>query len=350
MKVQLMRYFLIFLTGAAAVAFALSVALEAGWIGRSPTTPVSVATTAPNAAKATSTVVVKQTPKASILAYYFAGPNDVKVSAGGHVFVADTLNDRVVELGRKGTQFPSWGSHAIHRARMHHPDRVLPLSSGFFIIDGNNTRVARFSAAGALVSSWTTTGTLGAMTGPTDMALDPGGTLYMADGNNDLVDRLTQSGHVARSWSTKGFLASAQGGPNDPGFPAALAIDHVGKIYVAYPNAAAVQKFSNDGVPIDKWQLPERGAAASGVAVDGTGNVYVVDTGRATVTKFAPSGSLLTTWGGHGVGKSQLIHPTSIAVDAHGHVYVADAGNSRLGSFIKEWTSNGTFVRTYAFG
>ena len=146
------------------------------------------------------------------------------------------------------------------------------------------------------------------------------------------------------------FLASAQGGPNDPGFPGALAIDRAGKIYVAYPNAGAVQKFSATGVPIDKWQLPQRGAAASGVAVDTAGNVYVVDTGHATVTKFAPTGPLLATWGGHGAGKNQLIHPTSIAVDSHGHVYVADAGNSRLGSFIKEWTSGGTFVRTYDFG
>jgi DNA-binding beta-propeller fold protein YncE len=274
----------------------------------------------------------------------------VKADTTGHVFVADTLNDRVVELGRKGNQFPSWGSHAIHRASMNHPIRVLPLSSGFFIIDGNNTRITRFSAAGTLVSRWTVGGTLGGMTGPTDLALDPAGALYLSDGNNDRIDRLTSSGRVGKSWSTKGFLASAQGGPDDPGFPGALAIDRTGKIYVAYPNAGAVQKFSPDGVPIDKWQLPQRGAAASGVAVDGGGNVYVVDTGRATVTKFSPTGPLLMSWGGHGGGKNQLIHPTSITVDSHGHVYVADAGNSRLGSFIKEWTSSGSYVRTYAFG
>jgi sugar lactone lactonase YvrE len=353
-----MRYLLVFLTFAAAVAFVLSIAVEVGWIGRSSpapvglatTAPVGLATTAPNIPRATATVTVQKTAQAAIVAYYFAGPDDVKVSATGHVFVADTLNDRVVELGRKGTQFPSWGSHAIHRAAMNHPSRVLPLSTGFITIDETNTRISRFSATGSVVSRWTVEGTLGAMTGPTDLALNPAGIMYLSDGNNDRIDELTPNGHLGKGWSTKGFLASAQAGPNDPGFPGAMAIDRSGKVYVAYPNAGAVQKFSPDGVPIDKWQLPQRGASANGVAVDGGGNVYVVDSGQATVTKFAPTGPLLTTWGGRGVGKNQLVHPTSIAVDPRGHVYVADAGNRRLGSFIKEWTSNGSFVRTYAFG
>lgn len=347
---RFMRYLLVILTLAAAVAFVLSIAVEAKWIGSSSPARVTVATTAPRVVRATSTPVVQQTAKASIVAYFFAGPNDVKVNRRGHVFVADTLNNRVVELGPKGTQFPSWGSHAVHRASMTHPARVLPLESGFFVIDNNNTRVSRFASTGALVSRWTVEGTLGSMTGPTDLALDPSGAVYLSDGNNDRIVRLDSRGHVNKSWSSKGFLASAQAGPNDPGFPVALAIDRAGKVYVAYPNAGAVQKFSSDGVPIDKWQLPQRGATASDVAIDHAGDVYVVDLDRATVTKFAPGGPVLATWGGRGAGKSQLIHPTAIAVDGHGHVYVADAGNSKLGSFIKEWSSRGKFLRTYAFG
>lgn len=349
----MLRYLLVILTLAAAVAFVLSVAVEAGWVGKSSPSRVSVATSAPNSPNApTATVIatVQKTARASILAYYFAGPNDVKVSPSGRVFVADTLNNRVVELGAKGTQFPSWGKHAIHPVSMNLPERVLPLRSGFLIIDNDNTRIARFSSSGALISRWTVSGTLGGMTGPTDLALDPAGTLYLSDGNNDRIVRLSSTGHITRGWSTKGFLASAQAGPNDPGFPSGLTIDRTGKIYVAYPNAGAVQKFSPNGVPIDKWQLPARGAAASDVAVDAAGNLYVVDVGRATVTKFSPTGPLLATWGGHAVGKNQLVHPTAVAVDNRGHVYVADAGNSKVGSFIKEWSSNGKLLRTYLYG
>src|SRR5690348_6256238 len=104
-----MRYLLIFLTFAAAVAFVLSIVVEVGWTGHSQKTVTVATSSAPatsagpsasNSPRATATTVVQQTARASILAYYFAGPDDVKVSASGHVFVADTLNNRVVELGR----------------------------------------------------------------------------------------------------------------------------------------------------------------------------------------------------------------------------------------------------------
>lgn len=345
-----MRYLLIFLTLAAAAAFVLSIAVEAKWIGTSSPPRARATVAGANGTRAKATAGIHPTARPSILAYYFAGPTDVDVSSSGRVFVADTLNNRVVELGRKGTQFLSWGKHALRRASMTRPVRVLALGSDFFVIDHDNSRIARFSSAGTLVSSWTVGGTLGGMTGPTDFALDPSGVLYVADGNNDRIIRLSANGHISKSWSTKGFLASAQAGPNDPGFPAGLAIDHLGKIYVAYPNSGAVQKFSSEGVPIDKWQLPQRGAAASDVTVDGAGDVYVVDATHATITKFGPTGPVLATWGGRAPGRGQLIHPTALAVDSHGHVYVSDAGNSKLGSFIKEWSASGKFLGTYLFG
>ena len=346
----MVRYALIILTLAAAVAFALSIAVEARWIGAPASATFHVASTASVMRATAMPTATLQPTRASILAYYFAGPTDVSVSPTGHVFVADTLNDRVVQLGRAGTQFPSWGSHALHRTSMKQPSRVLPLASGFFVIDRGNTQVARFSSDGRVLARWSVDRTIGAMTGPTDLALDPFGSLYLADGNNDRIARLSASGHILSSWSTRGFLASAEGGPNDPGYPAGMAIDRLGKIYVAYPNAGAVQKFSSTGVPIDKWQLPNRGAAASDVAVDGAGNVYVVDSNRATVTKFGPTGPVMATWGGRAGGKGRLLHPTAIAVDTHGFVFVTDAGNSKVGSFVKEWTSSGKYVRTYAFG
>ncbi len=341
-----MRYVLVFLTLAAAIAFVVSVAISAKWIGSSSGAPHT--STATRTTKAT---VVPPTAKPRpITAYYFAGPDDVKVSPSGHVFVADTLNNRVVELGRPGTQFESWGSHAIHRATMHNPSRVLPLRNGFAIIDDLNTRVATFALSGKRTASWAVSRTLGEVTGPTALALSPGGDIYLADGNNDRVIRLSATGSALQSWNTKGFLASAQGGPNDPGFPAGLAIDPAGKIYVSYPNAGVVQKFSTGGTPIDKWTLPGRGAAATDVAVDHSGNVYVVDNVYNRVAKFSAAGPLLATWGGSADGKSTLIHPTAIAVDTHGHVFVSDAGNAKAGSFVKEWTTSGKFVHSFAYG
>src|SRR5690349_1267354 len=97
-----MRYLLIGLTLAAAVAFVISLVVEVGWVGGSthiaathPATSTSTGSSHPATPQPTATA---QQP--NILAYYFAGPSDVKVGPGGHIFVADTFNGRVVELGK----------------------------------------------------------------------------------------------------------------------------------------------------------------------------------------------------------------------------------------------------------
>jgi sugar lactone lactonase YvrE len=343
-----MRYVLLTLTAIAAVAFVLSVAVEAKWIGSSsPSVAQKPTNTAPRPGPSATPVATAST---HVTAYYFAAPTDVKVSQTGHVYVADTLNDRVVELGRPGTQFLSWGRHAVYRAKMSQPKRVLPLHDGFAVIDEHNTRVALFSNSGALIANWTVNGTLGSSVGPTALALAPSGTLYLADGNNDRILRLNASGHVTQSWSTKGFLPSAAAGPNDPGFPDGLVIDRTGDVYVSYPNSGVVQKFSAAGTPLQKWTLPGSGATATDVAVDPQGDVYVVDGDRSTVTKFSPSGAVLSTWGGHGIGGGKLLDATAIAVDGQGHVFVSDAGDAKAGSFVKEWSSTGKFIRSYSYG
>ncbi|HEX6509116.1 MAG TPA: NHL repeat-containing protein [Chloroflexota bacterium] len=344
-----MRYLLVVLTLAAAVAFVLSVAVEAGWIGATTPAPAPRLTAGPassatNAAQtATPTLTEQRTP---ITAYYFAAPNDVSVSPQGQVFVADTYNRRVVQLGPDGTQFQSWGKHAIHPASMSRPERVTAYGGGFYVIDSTNTRVEKFSSQGGRLASWTTGGSLGQMTGPTALSVDAHGTVYLADGNNDQILRLTPDGHVAASFSTKGFLPSAQAGPNDPGFPQGLALDRLGKIYVAYPNSGVVQKFSPAGVPIDEWRLPQRGATANDAAVDPAGNVYVLDSSLGLVSRFTATGPYLGSWGGNGHRRGQMNHPAGISVDAHGHVYVADTGNSR----VEEFTTSGRLVHVWSYG
>jgi sugar lactone lactonase YvrE len=345
------RYLLIVLTGVAAVAFVISVAVEAKWIGAGsgPTaTPLATRGTGP----AGATTQPGATPTASgaqpqnIIAYYFAGPSDVKVDPHGHVFVADTFNGRVVELGKAGTQFQSWGHHAIHRASMARPERVLPISAGFYVIDSTNTTLDRFSPAGVRLGHWVTGGSLGSMTGPTALAPAPDGTVYMADGNNDRVLHLTSDGRITGQWSTKGFLPDASGGPNDPGFPAGLAVDRAGDLYVAYPNAGVVQKFSPAGTPVAIWRLPQRGATASDVAVDGSGTVYVLDGSAGRVSKFAAGGAYITSWGGSGDAKSKMQDPRGMGTDASGHVYVADTGNNR----VLEFSAAGNLMHTWTYG
>lgn len=81
------------------------------------------------------------------------------------------------------------------------------------------------------------------------------------------------------------------------------------------------------------------------VAVDGAGNVYVAEMGRHRVHKYDLSGSLLWRFGGMGPAPDQFNSPSGIAVDSSDRIYVADTGNARVqvlyssGVFIARWGS-----------
>jgi sugar lactone lactonase YvrE len=76
----------------------------------------------------------------------------------------------------------------------------------------------------------------------------------------------------------------------------------------------------------------------AGVASDPSGNIYVADTGNQIIRKITAAGVTTTFAGTAGVtgtadgtgAAAQFNAPTGVAVDASGNVYVADAGNDTI--------------------
>jgi len=60
----------------------------------------------------------------------------------------------------------------------------------------------------------------------------------------------------------------------------------------------------------------------AGVAVDGEGDVYVVDTYNDRVQKFDSAGAFLLKWGSEGSGDGEFYSLRDIALDADGMVYI----------------------------
>jgi DNA-binding beta-propeller fold protein YncE len=71
----------------------------------------------------------------------------------------------------------------------------------------------------------------------------------------------------------------------------------------------------------------------AGVAVDGSGNVYVVDAGNNRVQVFSSAGTYVAQWGAQGSGNGQINTPLGIAVASSGNVYVSDHFNNRIEVF-----------------
>lgn len=197
------------------------------------------------------------------------------------------------------------------------------------------------------------------------VALDASGNVYVTDIGNHTIRRITSTSVVTTLAGHAGEAGAADG-PGDAArfsFPAGLAIDKQGNVYVADSANHTVRKITPQGVvstfagaagqsgsvagdgPAARFSVPQA------VALDGDGNVYVAEpeAGRV-VRKLSPSGHALP-WGAAGDG---MVHdagfPSSLAVDAQGNVYVASGGvtyfSGRVGpavfSAVKRITPDGT--------
>ena len=222
-------------------------------------------------------------PAVDALLYY---PEDVAVDASGHVYVADTFNQRIRRIdastgeittvagsgdngfGRGG--FEGDGGPAVE-ARLNEPSGVAVDASGnLYIADTRNRRVRRVDAATGAISTVAGTGELdvGAwveggraleaqLWNPTDVVLDAMGNIYIADGNSHRVRRVEAATGAIATFAGSGAPGRRGGG------------------------------FGGDRGPAVEALLNE----PSGVAVGPFGEVYIADTGNDLVRRVSRAGT-----------------------------------------------------------
>jgi hypothetical protein len=186
---------------------------------------------------------------------------------------------------------------------------------------------------------------------PSGIAVDDAGNAYVADTNNDTIRKITSAGVV----TTLAGVAGSQGPADGIGsaaqfaFPASVAVDGEGIVYVADPGNDTIRKITSAGVVTtlagtagQSGSVDGTGSAALfhgpyGIAVDGAGNVYVADSNGA-IRKITSAGVVTTLAGtagqsgsADGTGSGALFYePYGVAVAGAGIVYVADSGNNTI--------------------
>ncbi|MCK9335369.1 MAG: PEGA domain-containing protein [Candidatus Cloacimonetes bacterium] len=141
------------------------------------------------------------------------------------------------------------------------------------------------------------------------------------------------SGHYI--FSTKwGSQGSGEGEFN---YPAGIAINQSGYVYVAESTNNRTQVFDRTGTYITGWGSSGSGPGQfkwpSDIAVNSSGYLYITDAGNNRVQVFDPSGAYVSQWGSKGSGTGQLFSPRALSVNASDYVYVADYGNDRVQVF-----------------
>ncbi len=260
--------------------------------------------------------------------------------SGGHVYVADSGNNRIERFNLEGGEATAWGSHGSAPGEFSYPRALAANESEVIVSDDDNHRLEKFSPEGAFEAE---TGSAGDGPGqfgfPYGVALDAAGNVYVADDSNDRIDKLTPQLAFAGAWGGAGSK------PGQLEFPRALASDPAGDTYVADTANDRIEVFNPAGDYLRSIGAPGRGpgqlTAPVGLATDPTGRLLVSDTVDDRIEVFAPgSDAFLEQWtlaGGHAAGYSS---PAGIGIDPRGSLYVADPGNQRV---VHLW-GEGTFL------
>jgi sugar lactone lactonase YvrE len=225
-------------------------------------------------------------------------PLGLAVDGAGNLYIADTGNNRVLEVPPGGSP-QSIGASGLNNPAGLAVDRM----GNLYIADVGNNRVVELPSGGGTPR---TVGT--GLSTPIGLAVDGAGNLYIADtGNNRVVE--VPAGGGPQTTVASGLFS-----------PQGLAVDGQGTLYIVDSGNNRLVKLPGGGATPTTVDLGgDVLNSPIGVAVDGAGTLYIADAGNNQVVDVPAGGGTPTT-----VGSGWII-PAAVAVDGAGNLYVADA-------------------------
>jgi uncharacterized protein (TIGR03437 family) len=291
----------------------------------------------------------------------------VAVDGRGNLYLSDTDNHRVrkvdtagiiTTIAGTGTAGFSGDGGAAVAAQLNLPYGLAVDAAGnLYIADLGNNRVRRVSPDGTIVSI-AGTGVEGdsgdggqanatQLYAPRDVAVDAAANLYIAEFEGHRVRKVTPAGVIATVAGTGIAGLGGDGGPATVAqlsFPAGLAVDRTGALYIADSGNNRVRKILPGGImstvlggcPANSPLCaisPTLLATPTAVAVDQSLTIYVAGCPSITVQSYTSAG----VWsnfagavpgysgdGGIAIAAGLMNAPHDLAVDPAGDVFIAD--------------------------
>jgi tripartite motif-containing protein 71 len=327
-------------------------------------------------------------------------PTGIVVDGSGHVFVADSINNRVIEFSSTGAFIAEWGGSTTYGTENQQLAKPMGLaidgSNHLWVADENNSRLVVIPIGGGAVSTYGYgvtygTGTLlyptgiaiatvgfseyayiadsnhnrivsvytsspntlhsewndgGSFLTPTSIAVDTAGAVYVTDGA-DFSGRVTKWNVSATPTLSSTWTTAPQADTGRTVTPWGVVSDSLGNFWVSEIFNSRIERFDAQG----NYSTVITGGSyfswPAGLTIDAAGKIYVTDLSGGKYVVFDANGNYVATVGSAGSTDGKLLQPAGIGVDADGNVYVADSGNSRIqvfspdGYYLRKWGSLG---------
>jgi len=158
-----------------------------------------------------SDIAFSPSPQITVSATGLSSPNGVAVDAAGDVFIADSGNNRVVEVTPSGIQT------TVPATGLNSPSSVAVDGAGdVFIADSGNNQVVEVTSGGTQTKVSAT-----GLSSPKGVALDAAGNVFIVDsGNNQVVE--VMPGGTQTTLPVTGLSS-----------PNGVAVDGVGDVFIA---------------------------------------------------------------------------------------------------------------------
>lgn len=303
-----------------------------------------------------------------------ADPHGIAVDGAGRVFIADTLNHRILRvetdgsitrIAGTGTPGYSGDGSVATSAQLQAPSAVAVDGIGrVFIADTQNARIRLVdldgtisTIAGTGVPGFTGDGgpaVLAQFANPNGVAVDGLGRILIADSDNNRIRRIDIDSSIGTIAGTGIADYTGDHGPATSATlngPFGVSVTASGDVIVADTSNSAIRRInstgtittiagdgnpgsSGDGGPATAAELAFPVAAVE----DGSGNIVIVDSLNQRIRSVSVGGTITTIagtvagFGGDGgpATAAALRNPQGVAVDAAGQLVLADTNNERI--------------------
>ncbi len=274
---------------------------------------------------------------------------------------------RVSTFAGNGVGTFAGDGHPASTASLNLPTKAFPDTFGsVFIADFRNHRIRKVDING-VITTIAGNGTPGfsgdsgpassaLLNEPVDVLADTQGNLYIADRSNCRIRKIDTVGTISTIAGTSQCVHAGDGGnAKDASFiyPAELALDHTGNLYVTDSFAYRIRKidmqsglistFAGNGLPGSSGDFgPATAASLYGpgpITFDNADNLLIVDSYNHRIRRVDRDGIITTIAGtgtqgfsgdGAAATAAELAFPGGVACGADGVVYLVDRINQRI--------------------